>query len=242
MNPKDKIKPFNIYWCMYILVMVLLIIGITLIGNKLDIKGKYTLLIGFDIFLYITLRIYKFCLRYCEGFEYNYYNELVCYTCSQSAIMCLLGCIFKSQTVMAYCVTIGSVGALLALIMPEEYFENSKPFSIAAIGFYGWHGLLVTACISFFTLGLYTPVLKDCIPATLWLLVLTMISHLTNIFLRKTKIFKEANYTYTYIPENPILIKLHKKIPIPFVYLLPLIPAFGLVSFIIIVILRLFIQ
>ena len=221
--------------------MILLVIVVALIGNKLDIKDRNTLLLGYSIFLYITLRIYKFCLRYCEGFEYNYWNELVCYICSQSSIMCLLGCIFKSQTIMAYCVTVGSVGALLALIMPEEYFENSKPFSLAAIGFFGWHSLLIVGCVSFFTLGLYTPELKDCLPATLWLLVLTMISHLTNIFLRKTKIFKEANYANTYIPENVIFTKLYKKIPIPFVYLLPLTPAFGLVSFIIIVILRLFI-
>ena len=241
MNKNKKLKPFNIYWCLYVLVMIILIIVIAILGNKLDLKGKYALLLGLDIFLYVSLRVYKFSLKLCPGFEYNYFNELVCYLCSQSCLLCLLGTIFKNVSMMAYCTTVGMASAFMAVLMPEEYFENSKPLSIAALGFFGWHCLLIVACISFITLHIYTPELKDFIYGPLWTLCLAFISHLVNIFLRKTKIHPEANYTYTYFPENIILKKLYEKIPIPFVYLLPLIPAYALVSFVMIVIYRLFI-
>lgn len=235
-----KINVFNIWWWLYIVFIFVLIISIYLIGNNLSIDGKYKLLLVFNIIEYIGLRIYKFSLKNAKGFNYNYFNELTCYLCNQANLLSIIACLTRSISMMSYCVIVGSFGAFLALLMPDEYFCNHQALSLPSYGFYGYHSLLFASCLSFFTLGLYKPELSHFYYGPLWLLILTIIAHIINFILRKTKLHPNANYTYTYYPENFILKKLYAKIPIRFVYLLPLLPIFALYSFIMILILRLF--
>ncbi len=230
---------FNIWWWIYVIATASLLTIMTLVFKDYDVDTKFKALLVFHIFEYTALRVYKYSLIRTRE-ESTFFNELPCYLCNQATIMGIIACITRNTGIMAYCVTIGSVGSLLAYLMPDQYFIGQKFLSFPTYGFFGYHGLLIVSCLSFFTLGLYEPQLIDFYWGPLWMLILTFIDHIINVVLRKTKLCLDVNYSNTMEPENFILKKLYDKIPINFVYLLPLIPVFGVVSLAILSLLKIF--
>ena len=130
--------------------------AVTLLGRGLDENGRYRMVLYLSIAELIILRLYKYSLKDIRD-DYNWYNELPCYLCNQSTIICIIASIIKDNTLMAYCVSVGTLGAVLAFVMPDSYNRDQLVFSKQAYGFYGYHGLLIVTCLSFYTLGLYIP-------------------------------------------------------------------------------------
>lgn len=234
-----RIYVFNFWWWLCVVVTALLLLTMTLVFKNYDVDTKFKVLLIFQIVEYVGLRAYKYCLIKIRK-ESVFFNELPCYLCNQATIMGIIACITKNTGIMSYCVTIGTFGSLLAYLMPDQYFIGQKFLSIPTYGFFGYHGLLIVSCLSFFTLGLYKPQLIDFYWGPLWMLILTFIDHIINVLLRKTNLCSTVNYSNTMEPENFILKKLYDKIPINFVYLLPLIPVFGVVSLAILSLLKIF--
>lgn len=191
--------------------------------------------LALSVFELVVLRLYKFSLKDIRS-DYNYFNELLCYLCSQSTLLCILAALTGDRHLMAFCIILGILGAILAYVMPDSYNNNQLFYSRQSVGFYGYHDLLIITCLSFYTLNVYAPDLKD----TLWnmflLFLLTVTAHLINSFLRRTGLNPKANYVFTYDPDNIVFQKLYDLFPVKLLYLLPIMPFFGLISFLILMI------
>ena len=131
-----------------------------------------------------------------------------------------------------------TLGAILAFVMPDSYNRDQLVFSKQAYGFYGYHGLLIVTCLSFYTLGLYHPALKDCIWAGIYTLVLAVIAHIINVILVKTGLNKRSNYVFTMYPDNIVMQKLWDIFPVRLVYMLPIPPVFTAYAFVLFWILK----
>ncbi len=222
---------------MYVVLTFFVLFIVTVTGNKLSVDGRYRLVLGLSIAELIILRLYKFSLKDIRE-DYNYYNELPCYLCNQSTLLCILAAVTRSVPVMAFCVSVGTLGAVLAFVMPDSYNRDQLVFSKQAYGFYGYHGLLIVTCLSFYTLHLFKPALWDCLWAPAGTLILAGTAHIINTYLRNTGLHKKANYVYTYAPENKILQTMWNLFPVKLWYMLPVLPIFAAYSFLFFLVLK----
>ena len=235
LSKEFRIKVFGAGWWFYTILTMVGLFLLTILGKDLAYEERLMLILILSIIELIILRIYKFSLK---GFRsnYNYFNELPCYLCNQSTLLCIIAALTGNQHIMAFCIIIGTLGAILAFVMPDSYNKDQLFYSRQAFGFYGYHSLLIITCLSFYTLKVYTPDLKDALWNMFLIFVLASIAHLVNYILRKTKLNPESNYVFTYFPDNFILEKLYALLPVKLLYLLPIMPAFGLVSFLLLLI------
>ena len=224
-----RIKVFNSWWWLYVIATFAVLVAVTLIGRGMETEGRYRFMLILSIIELIVLRIYKFSLKNIRA-DYNYFNELPCYLCNQATLLCIAAALLKSQVLMSYCASIGTLGAVLAFVMPDSYNRDQPVFSSQAYGFYGYHGLLIVTCLSFYTLGLYQPRLTDCLWAGAITAILTIIAHLVNVWLRTNGLNKVANYVFTYTPDNFLLQKLYDRFPVRLFYLLPALPLLMLLA------------
>ncbi len=235
-NMKEaRIKVFNKWWWFYVILTALFLVAVTVIGRQLTLDSRYRFVLVLSIAELIILRLYKFSLKDIRA-DYNYYNELPCYLCNQATILCIIRSIFRIDSMMAYCVSIGSLGAVLAFVMPDSYNRDQLVFSKQAYGFYGYHGMLIVTCLSFHTLGIYQPAIRDCIWAGIYTIVLAVIAHVINVFLVRTGLNEKSNYVFTMYPDNVILQKLYDMFPVRLLYMLPIpvvFTAYALVLFLI---------
>ena len=229
------IKTYNACWFFVMALIVLLLIVVYLLGNKLSIDSRFNLVLILSIIEFIHLRIYKYSLRYIND-DYNYFNELPCYLCNLSTIMCIIAAITRNNILMAYCFTSGTIGALLALFLPDPLFKDVRLISIRSFGFYGYHALLIITCLSFYLLGLYIPKPIDALWSMFITLLLTCLAHLVNSILRKTGLNKNANYVFTYVPGNSQMEKLYSIFKVKLLYLFPILLGIGAISFLMLLI------
>ena len=236
-NKDVHITVYSPGWWFYVVMTAAGLIVLTVYGRKLDYDQRINLILYLSIFELILLRIYKHSLKYIRT-DYNYYNELPCYLCNQSTIMCILAALLRNSQIMSYCFSIGTFGALLAVFMPDSHNRDQLFFSKQAVGFYGYHGLLIITCLSFFTMGVYEPVLADSLSTMAIVVILVGTAHIVNKFLRYKGLNPTANYDYTIDPEIDMLKKLYSFNPKEFYYLFPILPVFGLISFVLLFICR----
>ena len=230
-NKDMKINVFNLGWWIYIISTIIVLFILHKISKSYDVDTKRRMILVLSIIEYIILRIYKHSLKSVYP-KYNFYNELPCYLCNQSTILCIVAAITNNSTIMGFCTTFGFFGALLALFMPDKYYVDKPFFSRQALGFYGYHCLLVISCLSFYLLGLYKPNPLDALRSMPILFLLTCISHLINIILRKTGLNPICNYVFTIEPDNDVLKFFYNLFPVKMFYLLPIMFIFGLCAYI----------
>lgn len=221
-NKKEaRIKVFNMWWWFYVTLTVTVLALVTLLGRMLNVEARYRLVLILSVIELVILRIYKFSLKNIRS-DYNYFNELPCYLCNQATLLCIIAAVTRSVSVMAYCVSIGTLGAILAFVMPDSYNRDQLVFSRQAYGFYGYHGLLIVTCMSFYTLNLYVPALRDCIWAGIYTIALAVMAHIINIIMVKTGLNQKSNYVFTMYPDNIIMQTLYDRFPIRLFYMLPI--------------------
>ena len=234
-----RISVFSIGWWFYVIVTFVLLAAMTAYTSSFTDEKKYRFILIVSVIELIILRIYKFSLKDIRS-DYNYFNELPCYLCNQSTLMCIVASIIHDVPIMAYCVAVGTLGAVLAYVMPDSYNQDQRFFSKQAFGFYGYHGLLIVTCLSFYTMGLYEPKISDCIWPAFYTFVLATIAHFLNLYLRKSGLNPRANYVFTIDPDNIILKKMYALLPVPLLYMLPVLPIFATYSAILFAILGMF--
>ena len=232
-----RIKVFGAGWWFYVVLTLTGLFLLSCFGNRIPSEeGRYKLVLYLSIIELIILRLYKFSLKDIRE-DYNYFNELPCYLCNQATLLCILAAIIHDRGIMAYCVSIGTLGALLALLMPDRYNRDQLFFSKQAFGFYGYHGLLIISCLSFYVLHLYDPEPLDALYPMLYTFLLAVLAHAINLILIKTGLNPKSNYVFTCYPDNVIMQKLHDLWPVRLFYMLPILPVFGLYSLILFLIL-----
>ena len=164
----------------------------------------------------------RFLLSFNPEFDFQFWNELPLQPCNLIAILAILAAATDWQVLKNFCLCAGIPFAMVALLMPVDGFSQVPLFSVNAIGFYGFHGMVLALSVSFATLGVCRSRLRD-IPGTAALLVgLGTAVHGVNVLLRAT-VFGGANYFYTFgLEGNVVLEGLWALLPVPLVYELPL--------------------
>lgn len=234
-----RIKVFGPGWWFYMILTVILLFVLTLSCKDLDRPSRKLVILILSLLEYVVLRIYKYSLKGIRS-NYNFYNELPCYLCNQSTILCIIGSVTESSFVMSYCVTAGFLGALFAVLLPDQYNRNQLFFSKQAFGFYGYHCLLMITCLSFYTLKIYDPDPSHALYVMVMIFLLACIAHVINYGLRKSGLHPQANYVYTYFPENIVFQKCYDLFPVHVLYMIPILLGFGAASFVMLAVMKLF--
>lgn len=224
------IDSLNAAWWLMFAVQAILIILIWITFGKKSVKAKERLIIGLWVFTMIYLIAYKYYLvELSTAYETTFWKELPLNLCQVASIFALPAIVSRNRILRGFCAFVGTVCSLMGMLMPVAGFYNIPLLSGESIGFYGFHGLVFVICVSFFTLGLYRPQVKDVPKIMLFLAFTALVVHGINWVLR-AMVSPEANYFFTYDPEgNPILAIFKNMIDIPYVYELPLLVPVGIV-------------
>lgn len=218
-----RIKVFNSGW--WTLFIATAILTGYIIYNPVLLKPL-------AVFAIISFIIYKYYLSI-EYEKFNIFNELPLNLCNINLIYYTIGIFTGNQIFLGFCFIVGPIGALMALLMPEEEFIDVKLFSGKGLGFYGTHFLLVAEGLLVYLTGVYKPAFSHILHFIVLGLVTVIIAHIINTVFRKT-VCPEANYCFTYgFDSNPILKKAKQFININCIYLFPLVLVFVLVYYII---------
>lgn len=238
---KIRITPFSLPWFGWLTVCAVSLVLMRIFIYPLDLQIRLNVLMWIGIITIVYLRIYKYGLSFLKGYDYNYFNELPCYLCNLSSFCCIYAAITNNRIFGVYCYSVGFAGALLAFLAPDPSFRDIELFSWKAMGFFGYHTMLVVNCLGFTVLGICQPMLRDVFGVVGITMGLMFLAHGVNFIVRKLKLCENANYVFTYDPgDNGILLYFYKKIPIPAVYLLPLAAHFALIYLIMYAVYRLF--
>lgn len=222
MHFKPIIAPFNATWFCFLAVLGVLIFLFSLVLTPWSEARRRKLLAILGLFTVIYLFVYKYLLFRDPGFPFEAWNELPLQPCNLVAILLIPAALTGRRLLSGFCFYIGSLSALVALIMPVEGFSNIELFSVRAVGFYGFHALVLILAISLGTLGLYRPRYGDILPVLCITALLAAALHGVNLLLRAT-VYPGANYFFTCdLPPNALLDKLEQLVPVPLLFVLPL--------------------
>ncbi len=165
---------------------------------------------------------YKTLLSLQPDFDFHFWNELPLQPCNVLAALAVLAAVTDWQILKTFCLCAGLPFSAVALLMPVDGFEQVPLLSVNAVGFYGFHGLVLVLAVSFGTLRVCRPRWRD-VPGAAGLLVgLGAAAHGVNLLLRAT-VYPQANYFYTFgLDGNAVLEGLWTLLPVPLVYELPL--------------------
>lgn len=215
--------------------------GIWYVRGRPPAKDNRKFLAALAAFTVVYLTVYKALLAFSPNFEFVFWNELPLQPCNVVAVLAIPAALLRGRIgriLQGFCFYGGIVFAPVALMMPVDGFSGVPLLSVNAIGFYGFHGLVLALSLSFGTLKVYRPEWRDIPGVLLALVVLALPVHGVNMLLR-TAVYPEANYFYTYgLEGNPVLEGLKDLIPVPLVYELPLLLVMAVLCAVIILLFR----
>lgn len=223
------IKPFNgVFWCLLALVAAaVLLIGRA--GRGMTEWRRARLLIALCACNIVIFFVYKGFLSVDREFveisgidRFNWFNELPLQLCNINMFLIPLGVLWKKRPVLGFSFFIAPLGALMALVFPEQPFCGYSLLTPRVLGFYLTHALLIVCGLSVLALGFYRPNPKDYPGIVSTFLILGLLAHGVNTLMRAA-VCPHANYFFTYGADISILNILWRMIPVPFVYELPLV-------------------
>ncbi|MBQ6655413.1 MAG: YwaF family protein [Erysipelotrichaceae bacterium] len=245
-NEKYTYRPFNrVFWAIIVLLTVFYVVLAFALRNC-SLSVKKIIMLIFSGCLVVYYFIYKYRLSRDKEYDEMYYSkvggftwwyELPLHLCNINMFLVPLGILTNNRYIQGFAFFIGPVGAMMAILMPSDPFNNTSIFKERMRGYYITHFLITYNCIFMAVLGIYEPQYADILPIVLVGIGLAFLIFLFNMYLRKTKIAIKANYFYTVEPEeNMVLQFFNRYIPIPFLYLIPVfilfVPYMYLVTFI----------
>lgn len=222
------ISVFSPLWFCVIAVGVLLAVFLRQLLLKKDRKVRLNVLEKLSLVTAAFWILYKTSLSLDPTYDFKFFNELPLHLCNICTVFCLVAARKDNKTLQAFVYYISALGALLACLTPDSSFVGISVLQPRAIGYWLYHILMMVIPISFVTLNIYRPVLKDILRSFAILLGIALVTFLINLLLRAT-VYPEANYCYSFGMEgNLITDTLQKFIPIPVLYLVPMLIPVGL--------------
>ena len=218
------VAPLNgIWWGIFALILAAAVLVWLLRGRgRKSVGGNRRFLGLLALFTLFYLWGYKTLLSLQPDFDFQFWNELPLHPCNLLAILALLAAVTDWQILKTFCLCAGIPFATVALLMPVGGFDQLPLLSVSAIGFYGFHGLVLVLAVSFGTLRVCRPRWRDVPGAAALLVGLGAAAHGVNLLLRAT-VSPQANYFYTLgLEGNPVLEGLWALLPVPLAYELPL--------------------
>ena len=236
------IKPFNACFITVFACFLLLLIVSSLILRKKSEKLRTIVLVAACTVTFIGFFVYKYYLSIDHDYDlirgefggFNWWGELPLHLCNINMILIPIAVLKKSRPMMCFGFFMAPLGAMLALVMPGIGFGGYSLLLPRNIGYYGTHFMIVMEGLAVVTYGFLSPRLKD-IPLTiLTAFLVTLAVFGINMLFRATGLYPDANYFFSVVTEgNPILDIFHKLIPVPFLFLLPVMVIMGIYMLII---------
>ncbi len=157
-------------------------------------------------------------------------KELPLHLCNLNLILYPISLLIKNKKIQnfmfSYFFYVGLLAAICGVLFFDATFKGRDAMTYVVFTYFLYHIILILLPIMTVTLKLYTPKLSNIWKGLVVLAVLGVIMHLVNLMFKFTGWCEEANYFYTFgMPDNPILGSLQKLIPLPLLYMLPLVPA-----------------
>ena len=148
--------------------------------------------------------------------------------CNIGAFVLPLTVLFKKRFLFVFSFFINLIGALLAFILIPDSLHQRFFFHPQFLDFFIIHANLIAIPFAMIACGWYKFRLKDAVLATTLFYLLGLILLGINLFLEAINWRGDhTNYLFIMGPRGfPILNELYDLIPIPLIYLLPLLPLF----------------
>lgn len=230
---KEKLvyRPFNgVFWAI-IGILTVLYGALALVLKNCTMQTRETVMLVITGCVAVYYFIYKYRLSRDEEYDEMYYSqvggftwwyELPLHLCNINMFLVPLGILTANRFILGFAFFIGPVGAMMAILMPSDPFNNTSILKPRMRGYYITHFLITYNCLFLAVIGIYQPQYSDILPIVLVGIVLSFIIFLFNMFLRKKGIASKANYFYTVEPEeNKVLQFFNKLIPYSYLYLIP---------------------
>ena len=223
---------FNIVSAFF--VVILIIASLTL--RKKSIRTRRSVLICASMITMVGFFVYKGFLSVDSEYDsltaafggFNWWGELPLQLCNINMILIPIAVHWNRRSLLSFCFFVGSLGALMALIMPGTGFDGYSLLLPRMLGYYGTHFAIVIEAVALAAFGLYRPGFRDLPRTILTILAVALVTFGVNVFLRATGLHPNANYFFSMDTEGNALLDLfHSWIPLPYLYLLPCIGILG---------------
>ena len=236
-------KTFNPLFFAVFAAFIVLLIVVSLILRKRSEKAKRIVVIASALLTLVGFFIYKYLLSLDTAYDaitqnmggFNWWGELPLQLCNINLILIPIAVLTMKKPLLSFCFFIAPLGAMMAILMPQNGFSGYSLLLPRMLGFYGTHFMIIILALSLVTFGLYHPKFRN-IPMTLVALVcIALVVFGINLLLRATGLHAKANYFFLMEPEGISILELfHKWIPVPFIYMIPsfaiLVPYMALIT------------
>ncbi|MBQ3263483.1 MAG: YwaF family protein [Oscillospiraceae bacterium] len=232
MNPHSPwiIRPFNGVFCAcFALFLLLLALAGVMLRGKSE-RTKKVVLVTACVLTLLGFFVYKYFLSIDAEFHeataamggFNWWGELPLQLCNINMILIPIAVLTNRRALMSFCFFVGSLGAMMALVMPGAGFDGYSILLPRMLGYYGTHFMVIIEALALAVFGLYRPRFRD-LPGTVAALVLVSLAVFgVNVLLRATGLHPKANYFFSMETEgNPVLELFYRFVPYPWLYELP---------------------
>lgn len=232
MNPHSPwiIRPFNGVFCAcFALFLLLLALAGVMLRGKSE-RTKKAVLVTACVLTLLGFFVYKYFLSIDAEFHeataamggFNWWGELPLQLCNINMILIPIAVLTNRRALMSFCFFVGSLGAMMALVMPGAGFDGYSILLPRMLGYYGTHFMVIIEALALAVFGLYRPRFRD-LPGTVAALVLVSLAVFgVNVLLRTTGLHPKANYFFSMETEgNPVLELFYRFVPYPWLYELP---------------------
>ena len=232
MNPHSPwiIRPFNGVFCAcFALFLLLLALAGVMLRGKSE-RTKKVVLVTACVLTLLGFFVYKYFLSIDAEFHeataamggFNWWGELPLQLCNINMILIPIAVLTNRRALMSFCFFVGSLGAMMALVMPGAGFDGYSILLPRMLGYYGTHFMVIIEALALAVFGLYRPRFRD-LPGTVAALVLVSLAVFgVNVLLRTTGLHPKANYFFSMETEgNPVLELFYRFVPYPWLYELP---------------------
>jgi len=232
MTDKLILEPLNGPFFLLAAPILLIFLVFHIAAQKKDIVWRKRVLSILMILTSVAFIVYKIFLgmdsdysRICAEAgigEFNWWGELPLQLCNINMLMIPVALACGNRKLLGFSAYSGTLGALMALLMPSAGFEHYSLLLPRIMGFYGTHMMIFLGSVSLLTLGIYKPRYRDIPLLLVTFYAICAIIFGINMLLRVTGLHTYANYWFNVATEgNPLLELFYSFIPVPLLYTAP---------------------
>ncbi len=226
------LAPFNAVFFMCMALTAAVGFAIIRINRKKDEKHRRRAVVILYAVTLVLFFVYKIWLNFDREYDrileqagqvgFNFMDELPLNLCNINLILIIIGLEKRARPILGFTFFFGTLGALMALVMPCAGFDCYNLFLPRMLGYYVTHFVIALQMPLLAGLNLYRPKFRDILPAFGTLLLLTACMTGVNHLFRTNGISPTSNYFFSYDPNGNFILELfYSWLPYPGLYLLP---------------------
>ncbi len=226
-------------WFVFLAVAVLLLPLSRYLLKDASKEKKSRVLLFLGIFVLLYLAVYKIALSRDTTYDFSWWNELPLNLCNLAPIFLIFASALDCKPLYAYLYLNCSLGAIVALVVPEAEFVGAPLLSARGLGYWGFHFLVMFLALVPIVLGVYRPKLRDVWVSGCLLFLSACVMHGVNALMRAT-VYEKANFFFTYgLEGNALADLLYGILPVNLLWLLLMTPVYAAVGCLMVLVVRL---